>query len=142
MEMPTIPQLIYVMKSSNQQSISENSKVEFWTFMINFHQAASAWLSVASLNHETVTTVVPPMSELRSQLGARKGKCGRNLTTKISKSKFFDFPKLGPARLWGLEGMVGCAETCSKQSPCASRTASSPLSRRCDTARYSTVQYG
>ena len=55
MEMPTIPQLIYVMKSSNQQSISENSEVESWTFMINFHQAASAWLSVTSLNHETVT---------------------------------------------------------------------------------------
>ena len=56
------------------------------------------------------------MGELRSQLGARKGKCSRNLTTKISKAEFFDFPKLGPARLWGIGGMVGCAETCYFQS--------------------------
>ena len=53
--MPTIPQLIYAMKSSNQQSISENYEVEIWSLGINFLQAASAWLSVISLNHETVT---------------------------------------------------------------------------------------
>ena len=75
MEMPTIPQLIYVMKSSNQQSISENSEVEFWTFMINFHQAASAWLSVTSLNHETVT-------------GARRVK----ITIKIPRANFDHVP--------------------------------------------------
>ncbi len=57
---------------------------------------------------------VPPMGELRPQLGARKGKCGPNLTTKISKSKICDFPKLAPERSWGIAGMVGRAETCSK----------------------------
>ena len=55
--MPTIPQLVYIMKSPNQQSISENSEVEIWSLGIDFLQAASAWLSVTSLNHETVTGV-------------------------------------------------------------------------------------
>ena len=50
-----------------------------------------------------------------------KGKCIPNLTTKNSKSKFSDFPKLDPERLWGIAGHVGAvgrAETCSKPAPC------------------------
>ena len=75
---------------------------------------------------------VPPMDELSSLLGARNGKHCRNLTTKIWKSGNFGFPKLGPARLWDIEGVVGCAETCSLQSPRASRTASSPFVTLCN----------
>ena len=64
---------------------------------------------------------VPPMGELRPQLGARNGKCGPNLTTNISKSKICDFPKLAPERSWGIAGMVGRAETCSKHRARAPR---------------------
>ena len=35
-EMPTIPQLSFAMKSSNQPFVSEKSKVEIWIFMTNF----------------------------------------------------------------------------------------------------------
>jgi len=60
-----------------------------------------------------------------TQLRARKGNCGQNLTTEILDfenfefRKFSDFLKLAPARLWGIAGMAGCAETCSKSSGCA-----------------------
>ena len=79
--------------------------------------------------------IVPLMDELRSQLGARKSKCCRNLTTKNSKSENFDFPKLGPARLWDIGGMVGCAETCfySLRAP---RALLPPQSWRCATVRW------
>ena len=53
--------------------------------------------------------------------------CGPNLTTKISKSEIFEFSKLSPERSWGIAGMVGRAETCSKDTaarPRASRPAS------------------
>ena len=69
------------------------------------------------------------MGELRTLLRARKGKRSRNLTSKISKSQIFDFPKLAPERSWGIAGMVGRAETRSKHTaarPRASRPASSP----------------
>ena len=59
---------------------------------------------------------------------ALTSKCGPNLTTKFSKSQIFDFPKLAPERSWGIAGMAGPAETCSKDTaarPRASRTASS-----------------
>jgi len=59
---------------------------------------------------------VPPMGNLGTQLRPRKGKGGPNLTTKISKSKIFDFPKLAPERSWGIAGMVGRAETRSKHT--------------------------
>ena len=72
---------------------------------------------------------VPRMGKLRTQLRARKGKGGPNLTTKISKSEIFESPKLAPERSWGIAGMAGRAEACSKDTaarPRASRTASSP----------------
>ena len=62
-------------------------------------------------------------------LNTAKGKGGPNLTSKISKSQIFDFPKLAPERSWGIAGMVGREETRSKHTaarPRASRPASSP----------------
>ena len=51
----------------------------------------------------------------------KEGQNGPNLTTEISKSGIFDFPKLAPERSWGNAGMVGHAETCSKHpSACPS----------------------
>ena len=61
----------------------------------------------------------------------RKGKYGPNLTTEISKSEIFDFPKLAPGRSWGNAGMVGHAETCSKHT--AARPRLAPRSLTCTT---------
>ena len=51
-----------------------------------------------------------------THLGTRKGKCDPNLTTKFSRSEIFDFPKLVPEWSWGIAGMGGHAETCSKHT--------------------------
>ena len=54
-EMPTIRQFCFIMKTPNQPSISDESKVEISVLVTNFRQAASARLPVGPLNHETVT---------------------------------------------------------------------------------------
>ena len=51
------------------------------------------------------------MGQLLTPLRVRKGKYNPNLTTKISKSQIFAFPKLAPERSWGIAGMSGRAET-------------------------------
>ena len=71
------------------------------------------------LRKSEVTTNVQALNSAKG----RKGKYGPNLTTKISKSEIFDFPKLAPERSWGNAGMVGHAETCSKHTPARPRLA-------------------
>ena len=58
--MPGICQLFSMLKTPNQASIPANSGVENRVWMTYFRQGASAWPSVGSLNHETVTAAANP----------------------------------------------------------------------------------
>ena len=94
------------------------------------HPVSSASVSRSSGSQKSIFSgkfcknqKVPPMGTLRAQLRARKDKYGPNLTTEISKSEIFDFPKLAPERSWGNAGMVGHAETCSKHTAARPRLA-------------------